>query len=124
MAADLLDLRLGIGSVLPAAGDEHLPALNDFNTVSTDVSLSEVQTFFQNVAPDGFERSVSAPFVPTVPAEELLRPAVFSGLLHSAAEKLSTQQEPAVQAFVKQDLQPLLENTQLLEAYVGLMTGS
>lgn len=124
MAVDLLNPNLGISTLLPEAPLEHLPETDDFVAVGRSSDLSALQEYKHSLAGHGFERSVSQSFIPKVASDELLRPAVFNNLLQSAAEKLSASEDPQLRRFVRDDLAPLEQNRELLQAYLGLMMGA
>lgn len=123
MAVDLLNSNLGISSVLPQAENVHLPSADDYGSIGSSESLTEVAAYKLSVAPNGFARETAAPFSPRIASDELLRPAVFNNSLNSAMEKLSTIHDADVRRFVREDLQPLAENRELLQAYLNMMVG-
>ena len=54
---------------------------------------------------------------------DILRPEVFSGNLAGCLEALKDSDDPAVRALADGELAPLLQNKELLNAYMGLMIG-
>ena len=54
---------------------------------------------------------------------DILRPEVFSGNLAGCLEALKDSDDPAVRALADGELVPLLQNKELLNAYMGLMIG-
>lgn len=121
MAVDLLNPNLGISTLLPEAPLDHLPETDDYNSVGRNADLSALQEYKLSLSGHGFERSISQSFIPKVASDELLRPAVFNNLLHSAASKLAASDDPKLRRFAREDLAPLEQNKELLQAYLGLM---
>lgn len=53
----------------------------------------------------------------------ILQPEIFHAHLQGALDALKESRNPAVRTLVRDELGPLLENTELLRAYTGLMLG-
>lgn len=125
MSQDILNPHLGISSVLPALRQEHLPEVDDFNTVVGNVSsLATVANFKAALSRDSFEKGIANSFIPVVGADELLQPAKLNANLQSVFTKLSAMHDDAdIRRFVREDLTPLMENKELLQAYTNLMVG-
>ncbi len=122
MAIDILNSSIGIGQVLPQAGSEHLPDIERFSSVGSAADLSAVAAYKAAMGKNGFARTALSAFIPQVSSDELLKPAVFNRHLQSAEEKLAAfSQDRSVRAFVHKDLQPLRENRELLQAFLGMM---
>ncbi len=121
MAVELLSTKLGISDILPQAQSVHLPGAEAFNQAGRAESLTEAAAYQEALAADGFSRAVAFAFQPKVSSDELLSPGVFNNLLLRAAEKLSSIKDADVRRFLREDLQPLAENRQLLQAYLGMM---
>ncbi|MBO8416310.1 MAG: hypothetical protein IAB19_08030 [Proteobacteria bacterium] len=121
MAVDLLNPNLGISTLLPEAPLHHLPETDDYSSVGRNLDLSALQEYKLSLSGHGFERTISQSFIPKVASDELLRPAVFNNLLQSAAGKLAASDDPKLRRFVREDLAPLEQNKELLQAYLGLM---
>ena len=60
---------------------------------------------------------------PPVGDGSILQPELFHTELQGVLTALRDSDKPAVRAFVRDELTPLLENTELLRAYTGLMVG-
>jgi len=58
---------------------------------------------------------------PPVPDESLLRPDVLRRNLADSLRRLRGSRDPHVRRFVRDDLEPLLENGQLLREYVDML---
>lgn len=54
---------------------------------------------------------------------DILRPEVFSGNLAGCLEALKDSDDPAVRRWPTAELAPLLQNKELLNAYMGMMIG-
>lgn len=122
MAVDVLNPNLGISTVLPQAGAEHLPSVENFNTVGRVNSGAAAESFKSSISANAFDEKVSAAFTPVLSSDELLQPAKLNASIHSAFEKLSQMQDDAdVRRFLRDDLKPFMENRGLLEAYINLM---
>ena len=68
-------------------------------------------------------QQLEAALCPPVGDGSLLQPELFHMELQGALTALRDSDKPAVRAFVRDELAPLLENTELLRAYTGLMVG-
>lgn len=124
MAIDVLNSRVGIADVLPAASNDHLPTVDDFNSVGQAQSLSEVASYKSALESNGFSLQFASIMKPVINSEDILRPARFNNLLNSAQEKLSQIDNDAnLRRFVREDLAPLAQNRELLNAYLGMMVG-
>lgn len=115
---NLLDPSLGIQNVMnmPEAGQ--LPqarqlAANVLNSAGLEDLYGAVNA----------RRLVEQALCPDVGDGEMLRPAKFAGLLEGCVKDLAGNTDPAVQELVAKELKPLLENRELLGAYMGLMIG-
>ncbi len=122
MAVDLLNPNVGISTVLPQVSGEHLPSVENFNTVGSASSAAAVENFKLSISSNAFDAQVSAAFTPVLSSDELLQPAKLNASLHSAFEKLSQMRDDAdIRRFVRDDLNPFMENRELLEAYINLV---
>ena len=124
MAIDVLNSKVGIADVLPAASNEHLPTVDDFNSVGQSQSLSEVTAYKSALESNGFNIQLASTMRPVINSEDIVRPTRFNNLLNSAQEKLSQVENDAnLRRFVREDLAPLAQNRELLNAYLGMMVG-
>ncbi len=120
---NLLSSNLGIQSVMDtmpsqeglAQGMMHARPLA--TTIIHEAGLEEVYN------PATAESLMQKALCPDVGDGEIVQPAVFRSNLQASMEDLGLSRDPAVREFVKQDLGPLLENNELLQAYTGLMVG-
>ena len=69
------------------------------------------------------DQLVSAALLPAVGDGSILQPDVFHAELRGSLDALRDSREPAVRAFVRDDLAPLMDNADLLKAYTTLMVG-
>ncbi|ADP88343.1 type III secretion apparatus assembly protein SctX [Nitratidesulfovibrio vulgaris] len=74
-------------------------------------------------APQNARRLVEQALCPPVGDGEMLRPDVFGANLRQCLDALSLERSPAVRDFVRNDLAALIDDTELLRAYTGLMVG-
>lgn len=125
MTQDILNPNIGISTVLPAQQEEHLPEIGNFNTVVGNVSsLATVANFKAALIRDSFEQEIANTFIPALGSDELLQPAKLNANLSSVFTKLSAMKDDAdIRRFVREDLTPLMENKELLQAYTNMMVG-
>ena len=101
---NLLDPSLGIQTIMES------PA-------ATRGGIPEARPLASNVLREaGLEELYS-------PCNAHLRPEVISGNLAGCLEALKDSDDPAVRALADGELAPLLQNKELLNAYMGLMIG-
>jgi type III secretion protein X len=116
---NLLDPSLGIQDILDMPGlegNEQLPQPRPLAAgVLRETGLEELY------APLTTSRLVEQALCPDVGDGDLLRPEVFGMHLRECFTILQEHPAPEVRAFVEQDLRLLLENKELLQAYMGLM---
>ncbi len=119
---DVLNSHVGISTILPPAEESHLPSTERFAGIGNSADISEIAAYKHDIAPNGFARTVAEAFCPTVPSDEILKPAIFAQTLESLESKLQAEtSHPEVRRFLREDLLPLKENRLLLNAYLGLM---
>lgn len=122
-SVNILSSSLGIQSVMDSmpsqeSGTQGMPQARPLaSTVIHEAALDEVYN------PATAESLLQKALCPDVGDGEIVQPEVFRANLKASMEDLSMSRDPAVREFVKQDLQPLLENNELLQAYTGLMVG-
>ena len=117
---NLLDPSLGIQSVMdsPATRPSGMPAARPLAAnVLREAGLEELYS------PSNAHHLVEQALCPDAGDGELLRPDVFSANLAGCMDALRDAEDPAVRAFVHDELAPLLQNRELLNAYMGLMIG-
>lgn len=115
---DLLRANLGIQDIMDSSLEQRMPAARPLaSSVLTEAGLDEVYNTSRA------ERAIEAALCPPVGDGTLLQPEVFRRHLGDCLERMRNSKNPAVRAFVREDLRPLMENNALLNAYVGLMLG-
>ncbi|GAB1409652.1 hypothetical protein MASR1M90_08060 [Desulfovibrionales bacterium] len=118
---NLLDPSLGIQDILdtPSLGGQNkLPEARPLAvSVLREAGLEEVYSALNA------SRLVEQALCPDVGDGELLRPEVFAANLRHCFMALRETDDPDILEFLRQDLQLLLENRDLLQAYTGLMIG-
>lgn len=113
---NLLNNHIGVSSVLPSANDAHLPELKELSTAKTGtVKLDDLYRG------ESFNKGIDTSLIPKVGHEELLQPKNFNSAIKRAYEKMSTVKDSDVRHFVREDMQPLMDNCELLNAYLGMM---
>ncbi len=115
---NLLDPDLGIQNVLeePARGAS-LPQYRQM--AANALSEAGLEALY---APSNTARIVEEALCPDVGDGTLVQPAVFSACLARCAEKLSGKSgSPALRELLEKELDPLLENRELLNTYMGLL---
>lgn len=115
---NLLDANLGIQSVLHAPDGGRLPEARQL--VSTVLRPLGMEALY---APRTLRSTVEQALHPNVGDGEMLRPEEFSASLRRCAHILGDASEESVRRLVREELEPLLENKELLHAYTGLMIG-
>ena len=122
MAVELLNPNVGISTVLPQVSADHLPSLDNFNTVGNANTASAAESFRASISRNAFEDHVRAAFTPALSSDELLQPAKLNTSLQVAFEKLSQMREDAdIRRFVRDDLNQFMENRELLQTYINLV---
>ena len=117
---NLLDPSLGIQAIMesPAATRGGIPEARPLaSNVLREAGLEELYS------PCNAHHLVEQALCPDAGDGDILRPEVFSGNLAGCLEALKDSEDPAVRALVDGELAPLLQNKELLNAYMGLMIG-
>ena len=100
LPVNLLDSGLGIQNILDPGSQTHMPEARPLaSTVLREAGLDELYTR------SGAQKQIEAALCPPV------------------GDALKESRNPAVRTLVRDELGPLLENTELLRAYTGLMLG-
>ena len=107
---NLLDPSLGIQTIMES------PA-------ATRGGIPEARPLASNVLREAGLEELYSPSNAHHLVEQALRPEVFSGNLAGCLEALKDSDDPAVRALADGELAPLLQNKELLNAYMGLMIG-
>ncbi len=116
--SNLLDTSLGIQNVMDMPAPSNLPRARELaSNALNEPGLEELY------APGNAWQLVEQSLCPDVGDGSMLNPEVFSGTLETCVHDLEGRPEPAVQEMLSQELKPLLQNGQLLQAYLGLMIG-
>jgi type III secretion protein X len=115
----IFDTSIGIQSVLlDETGNANMPSARPLAaTVMAEAGLEELYL------PNNAGRMVEAALCPEVGDGKILRPDVFAANLQDSLAALQDSRNADVRAFVRKDLVPMLGDTSLLQAYVGLMVG-
>ena len=117
-AINLLDPSLGIQNVMGMPEQTGLPRARELaSNALNEAGLDELY------APSNAWQLMEQALCPDVGDGSLLSPEAFSETLHSCVSDLEGSTDPAVRDMLNQELVPLLQNGQLLQAYLGLMIG-
>ncbi len=115
---NLLDASLGIQTVMDMPDSGNLPRARELaSNALSEPGLEELY------APSNARHLVERALCPDVGDGSMLSPEVFSETLQSCVSSLEDVSDPAVQELLSRELKPLLQNGQLLQAYLGLMIG-
>ncbi|UQZ90967.1 type III secretion protein [Deltaproteobacteria bacterium Smac51] len=119
MPINLLDPNLGVQNIMePQTDSARLPKARSLSSnVTTEAGLKELYQM------PGFRDLLTGNLAPKVYDSDLLKPEVMMGNLASSLEELRAVKNPEVRRFVRDDLGPLMENTELLRTYTGLLIG-
>lgn len=117
-SVNLLDPALGIQNIMAPGTDGHLPDARPLaSSAMREAGLDELYNSRRAA------QQLDAALCPPLGDGSLLQPEVFHRELQGALEALRGSEAPAVRAFVRDELTPLLEDAELLRAYTGLMVG-
>lgn len=117
---NLLDPSLGIQTIMesPALTRGGIPEARQLaSNVLREAGLEELYS------PSNAHHLVEQALCPDAGDGDILRPDVFSSNLAGCLESLKDSDDPAVRALADSELAPLLQNKELLNAYMGLMIG-
>lgn len=115
---NLLDASLGIQNVMDMPDSGNLPRARELaSNALNEPGLEELY------APNNAWQIMERALCPDVGDGSMLSPEVFSETLQSCVSALENSADPVVQDMVSRELRPLLQNGQLLQAYLGLMIG-
>jgi len=116
---NLLDPSIGIQSVMDGVqNNARLPEARQLpSTVLSAAGLGELY------APKNAQQLIEDSLCPNVGDGKILEPSVFSGLLRDCVDNLKDSDSPEVRTLLEKELLPMLANTDLLRAYMGLMIG-
>ena len=115
-SVNLLNSNIGLGSVMNLPESEHLPQVEQIVVQNeTEVKLDELYkgNSFSAIALQGLE--------PKLSSNDILQPANLNRSLNSIFERMQGIKDADVRRFLREDLSPLMENRELLKAYLGMM---
>lgn len=116
MINDILKTGVGLEGIVDVQVYQPLPEAKDLVHNADSVIRTE-DLYHANL----FERSVSSAFELKLSNPDLLQPVQIRHAFESVGEKLVAHSNQDVREFVEKDLNPLLENTGLLSAYMNMM---
>ena len=117
MAIDILNANTGVTGILPSNTDApHLP--ESYTYVASDVENLSLDKLFdcQNQ-----QKLLDKSLTPHIERVENLDPNMLNTCLNNIFEKCSSIRDVDIRHFIREDLQPLLENKSLLKAYMDMM---
>lgn len=117
-AINLLDPGVGIQNLMPPDERGRMPGARPLASAAT--TEPGLEALFPG---DAAEAAIAEALRPPVGDGSILQPEIFRAELRGSLEALETVRHPDVRAFVREELRPLLENTELLNACTGLMIG-
>jgi hypothetical protein len=119
MGIDILRPDMGVQTIMdlqgPASGlPEARTLVSDTTGLDSLTNLYRLPTLRQLLA---------ATLSPKLVDEKLTRPDVFNRNLRSAYNKLKDEKKAEVRHFVRNDLQPLIDDADLLRTFSDLLVG-
>ncbi|MBQ7606456.1 MAG: type III secretion protein [Desulfovibrionaceae bacterium] len=115
---NIFDKQLGIQDILAPQSSETMPLARPLP--QTSLREAGIDELFASVTTDALiERSL----VPATGDGTILTPSVFSDSLANSLELLKDNKNPDIRSFVRGELMPLLDNRDLMQAYIGLLVG-
>ncbi len=114
----ILDTNLGIQDVLPSLDTQSMPGARPLP--QTSIREAGLEALFHATTTSSLLESA---LTPNVGDGTILTPAIFSETLRSCCSTLKDVKNPDVHSFVAGELEPLIENEDLLQAYAGLLVG-
>ena len=115
---NLLDSSVGIQHVMDMPEPANLSRARELaSNALNEPGLEELY------APGNAWQLVEHALCPDVGDGSMLNPETFSRTLEECLHELKDSSDPAVQDMLSQELVPLMQNGQLLQAYLGLMIG-
>jgi hypothetical protein len=119
-ARNIMNPNMGVQGILDSAVSEsHLPQARPLATdVSPETGLADLYRLA------GFQSRILAGLQPAVSDDALLRPDVLGKNLRESYKRLQKNRNPHVRRFLRDDLEPLMENEQLLRDYVNMLVSA
>ncbi len=114
----LLNPSIGIADLLPMPDAATLPEARDLGT--NLLQESGLENLFRTA---NSRSALEALLCPDIGDGSLVSPETFEADLHAVLEKLGKSNNPKIQALVREEIEPLLQNGLLLTAYRNLMLG-
>lgn len=114
----LLNPSIGIADLLPMPDAAALPEARDLGT--NLLQESGLENLFRTA---NSRSALEALLCPDIGDGSLVSPEIFEADLHALLEKLRKSANPKIQALVREEIEPLLQNGLLLTAYRNLMLG-
>lgn len=120
---DLLRANLGLADVMPPVNDNHLPDAGEFK--------HSVGEFKQNVGVEGsLDELFDSPnidsriidsmrFEPSAQNRSLMQQGMLTAALGELKNDIQTLRDPAIRIFVRDILEPMLEDQRVLDQYLS-----
>lgn len=116
--SNLLDPSLGIQNVMAMPEPGKLPQAREL--ASNALNEAGLQELY---APSNARQLTEQLLCPDVGDGSMLSPEAFTSSLGACLGDLADSTDPAVRDMLDKEIRPLLQNGQLLQAYLGLMIG-
>ncbi len=115
---NLLDTNLGIQDILTPQNAESMPLARPLP--QTSLREAGIDELFNTVTTD---KIIERNLTPPTGDGTILTPAIFSDALTNTLELLKDSKNPDIKSFVHGELMPLMDNKDLMHAYIGLLIG-
>lgn len=116
MINDILRTNVGLEGVLDLPLDNHLPDAKDLpRNLSSDIKVEDL--YKGNM----FNLRIESAFGFKLDNQALIQPSTMRHAIEDIQEKLQNIRDEDVASFIKNDLQPLLQNTDLFNSYMNMM---
>lgn len=114
----LFNPTLGIEALMPGPEEAGLPRTHELATSA--LTGSSLEALY---GPVNTRTAFEAMLCPGLGDGRLVAPERFRSEMEALTKKLKQSRKPELQAFLKDEIEPLLINGQLLNAYRNLMVG-
>ena len=115
---NLLDTQLGIQDILTPQNAGSMPTARPLP--QTALREAGVDELFNTVTTD---KLIERNLTPRTGDGTILIPSIFSDAIANSLELLKENKNPDVRSFVHGELMPLMDNKDLMQAYIGLLVG-
>lgn len=110
---DLFNPNLGLSKVLPPVSSEHLANVSELSAPT--VKPSGLDSLFN---PNNLNSQILSALTFSLNDKDLLQNGVIKDELRKLKKELALSRDPAARRFLKEVLDPLLENDEVLSQYL------